>query len=298
MLDGLRSLHNITGAQLQAFLAVAESGGFTAAAEALEIAQPTISKTVRALERKTGPLFERRRGSSIRLNRAGEVLREMAPLMIQRMIEFRRRLDTARGHAVTLRACTGFYLYGHLQRLIEEFHNEQPLIRVQLTRSPSRLGALQLLKLGTVDAVFITHFTRPEDVRPEHVSPSRIMLYDSAEAVAAGVKGRPLILIADAELVQRGEQNPHSGQMPHAADGVIYAPSYGALLQMCAKGIGRAYLLEEDAAPEVERGAITAIPSDSLAAYRTCHMLGDDPTVLLFAKAVMAGLQRSASSIN
>ncbi len=290
MLDGLRSLHNITGAQLQAFLAVVEAGGFSAAAEALEIAQPTISKTVRALEQKTGPLFERRRGSSIRLNPAGEVLREMAPLMIQRLIEFRRRLDTARGQAVTLRAVTGFYLYGHLQRLIDEYHRQQPLVRVQLSRSPSRLGALQMLKLGAVDAVFITHFTRPEEVRPDHVSATRIMLYDSAQAVAAGVKERPLILIADVELTQRGEQNPHSSQMAHSPNGVIYAPNYASLLQMCAKGIGRAYLLEDDALREVERGAITPIPSDFMDAFRTCHVLGDDPIVLMFAKAMMEGL--------
>jgi DNA-binding transcriptional LysR family regulator len=288
--EGLRALHNITGAQLQAFLAVVEAGGFSTAAEALEITQPTISKTVRALEQKTGPLFERRRGSSIRLNRAGEVLREMAPLMIQRLIEFRRRLDTARGQAVTLRACTGTYLYAPLQRQIEEFHRRQPLIRVQLTRSPSRLGALQLLKLGAVDAVFITHFTRPAELRPEHVRDAQIMLYDSAEAVAAGARNRPLILIADVELVQRGEHNPHSSQMPHSADGVLYAHSYPALVEMCARGMGRAYLLEEDAAPEVARGAISPIPSEAIDCWRACHVLGDDPIVLAFVNAMLQGL--------
>jgi DNA-binding transcriptional LysR family regulator len=290
MRGNLRTLHNVTGAQLQAFLAVAESGGFSAASEVLGVTQPTISKTVRTLEEKTGPLFERRRGSSIRLNRAGEVLREMAPLMIQRLIELRRRLDAARGQAVILRACTGEYLFAVLQRLIEDFHRQQPLVRVQLMRSPTRLGALQMLSLGSVDAVFITHFTRPDDVRPEYFRTGRIMLYDSAEAVASGARNRPMILVASAELVQRDEQRAFASQATHSSEGVIYAPSYAAALQMCAKGIGQAYLIEEDAAQEVARGAIRPIPTDTIDCYRACHIVGEDPLVLMFANAMLAGL--------
>lgn len=290
MRDSTKTLHNITGAQLQAFLAVAESGGFSAASEVLEITQPTISKTVRALESKTGPLFERRRGSSIRLNFAGEVMQEMAPLMIQRLIELRRRLDAARGQAITLRVCTGDYLHAFLQRAIEDYHRRQTLVRVQLTKSPSRLGALQMLKLGSVDAVFITHFTKPEDVQPEYFRNARIMLYDNTESIAAEARNRPLILVAAGESVQHGELKSLSGQMLHSANGVIYAPSYPVALHMCLNGVGQAYLFEEDAAAEVARGAIKPIPSGTIECYRACHFLGEDPMVLQFADAMLAGL--------
>ncbi len=290
MRNELRTLHNITGAQLQAFLAVAEFGGFSAASEILEVAQPTVSKTVRALESKTGPLFERRRGSSIRLNLAGEALQEMAPLMIQRLVALRRRLDTVRGQAVTLRACTGEFLYTHLQRAIEDFHRRQSLIRVQLIKSPSRLGALQMLKLGAVDAVFITHFIKPDDVPPEYYRGARLMLYDSADAVAADAKDRPFIMITSADWVQRGEFRPLSGPMPQSADDVIYVPTYPAVLQMCAEGVGRAYLFEEDTTTEVSRGAIRAIPSETIECYRAWHFLSEDSIVRKFVDAMLAFL--------
>jgi DNA-binding transcriptional LysR family regulator len=288
--DRLGALHNITGAQLRAFVVVAEAGGFSGAAEALGVAQPTISKSVSALEAKVGPLFERRRGSSVKLNKAGQVLLDMAPLIIQRFVQLRRRLDAARGDTVVLRVCTGVYLHEPLRRLIAGYHRQQSLVRVQLERSLSRLRALQALRLGTVDAAFITHFSPPTGVEPEFVHEGRVQLYDSPRAVASKGSQRPLILVASQELLVRGQPDPIISQVPGAFKDVLYAPTYDAAVRMCRDGVGRTYVFKEDAEEEVAKGALKPVPTESIKCYRTCHVLGDDPLLLSFARTAMARL--------
>jgi DNA-binding transcriptional LysR family regulator len=61
---------------LRYFVAVADAGRFTQAAEKMFIAQPTLSQQVRRLEEIVGtPLLQRRR-EGVRLTEAGSVLLE------------------------------------------------------------------------------------------------------------------------------------------------------------------------------------------------------------------------------
>ncbi len=57
---------------LRAFVAVAEHGGFTAAARALGVSQPAVSRAVRELERSCGFELVERAPQGVRLTRAGE----------------------------------------------------------------------------------------------------------------------------------------------------------------------------------------------------------------------------------
>ena len=61
----------MTDEQLEAFLAVARLRSVSRAAEALRLAQPTVSDRLRALERDLGTPVVRRRGRGIDLTPAG-----------------------------------------------------------------------------------------------------------------------------------------------------------------------------------------------------------------------------------
>lgn len=63
---------NMNPALLRAFVAVAEHGGFTAAARAIGVSQPAVSRAVRDLERGCGFALLERAPQGIRLTRAGE----------------------------------------------------------------------------------------------------------------------------------------------------------------------------------------------------------------------------------
>jgi DNA-binding transcriptional LysR family regulator len=63
---------------LRYFVAIAEAGSFTEAAERVFIAQPTLSQQLRRLEDIIGTRLVHRRRDGVRLTRAGEVLLETA----------------------------------------------------------------------------------------------------------------------------------------------------------------------------------------------------------------------------
>jgi DNA-binding transcriptional LysR family regulator len=60
--------------QLDYFLAVVEHGGFTRAADALHLAQPSLSQAIGALERELGAKLFQRAGRGVVLTSAGEAL--------------------------------------------------------------------------------------------------------------------------------------------------------------------------------------------------------------------------------
>ena len=59
---------------LQAFIAVAEAGSFSRAAERIFLTQPAISKRIAALEQEIGARLFDRVGRKIHLTQAGEAL--------------------------------------------------------------------------------------------------------------------------------------------------------------------------------------------------------------------------------
>ncbi len=72
---------------LQVFVAVVDSGGFGAAATALDITQPSVSVHIRELEAKIGePLFERQPGVSPQLTSAGRAFYAYALETLERTI--------------------------------------------------------------------------------------------------------------------------------------------------------------------------------------------------------------------
>src|SRR5947209_4175210 len=60
--------------QLEYFVAIAERGSLTAAAEALLVSQPSLSQQVRALERELGGQLVERLPRGVRLTAAGQEL--------------------------------------------------------------------------------------------------------------------------------------------------------------------------------------------------------------------------------
>ena len=82
--------------QLRAFAAVAREAHFGRAAASLGVAQPTVSKEIRQLERAIGaPLILRSAAGSV-LTAAGEHLRPLADRVVEAVREFERAAEGAR----------------------------------------------------------------------------------------------------------------------------------------------------------------------------------------------------------
>jgi DNA-binding transcriptional LysR family regulator len=182
--------------QLEYFVAVAEAAHFTRAAEALHVAQPSLSQQIRSLERDLGaPLFERT-SRRVRLTAAGESLLPHARRALAAAEDARRavREQTATPSGVVTLGTTptvGAYL---LPPWLAKFSAAYPRVEVRLHEE----GALALetdLDRGAIDLAVIT-------LPPRHPALQAAVLL--VEELALGVApdhpfaGRQEIALAEA----------------------------------------------------------------------------------------------------
>lgn len=139
--------------QLEHFLAIADAGSFTRAAGRLNIAQPSLSSSVRGLEAELGtPLFERH-GRGVRLTEAGQAL--VAPA--------RRTLRSFSIATGAVRAAAGVG-YGRLRivsntlwaveplvAVIGEFRRLQPAAQLVVADPVNRSDVLEQVRAGEAD---------------------------------------------------------------------------------------------------------------------------------------------------
>src|SRR5690606_16252846 len=150
--------------QLAYFLAVAETRHFTRAAELSRVAQPSLSKQIKALEEELGaPLFVRARGN-ITLTPAGEILLPLAQRILADVETARREIQELAGMR---RGATPSLCAGLLADALVRFHERYPGIELHVEEGGSRdliraLGggeldlALIILPLHSSDPAFVT----------------------------------------------------------------------------------------------------------------------------------------------
>ncbi|RZQ63902.1 LysR family transcriptional regulator [Amycolatopsis suaedae] len=83
--------------QLEYFLAVVDHGGMNRAAQALYIAQPSLSQAIRVLERDLGSELFHRAGRRVVLTQAGQALVEPARQVVRGMAAARASVESAAG---------------------------------------------------------------------------------------------------------------------------------------------------------------------------------------------------------
>jgi DNA-binding transcriptional LysR family regulator len=142
--------------QLTYFLAVADARHFSRAAQAVHVAQPSLSQQIRALERELGAdLFQRARGN-ITLTDAGEALLPLARRILadaeSARIEVQEVAGLGRGRVrfgATPSLCTGL-----LPRVLRAFHREHPGVSLQIEEGGSR-DLVGHLASGSLDLALI-----------------------------------------------------------------------------------------------------------------------------------------------
>lgn len=147
---------------LRSFLAVAENLSFTAAAERLGLAQPTVSQHVAKLERAAGRLLLVRDTHGVRLTDNGDAMAGFARTILAahddaaryfsgEAMRGRLRFGTADDLAIT-----------GLPRILREFRRAYPQLNLELTVSQSD-SLYRRLKAGQLDLVFIKWVAGAQD---------------------------------------------------------------------------------------------------------------------------------------
>jgi DNA-binding transcriptional LysR family regulator len=142
--------------QLQYFLAAVEHGSFSAAADELRMAQPSLSEQVRRLEAELGVELFTRVGRGLVLTEAGHTLRPHAEEVLAAADDARNAVAdvrTVRGGTVSL-GMFGDAPYYLLAEVIEEFRSRHPEVRVRIVGQNSSEVA-DSLRAGELEAAVI-----------------------------------------------------------------------------------------------------------------------------------------------
>ena len=119
---------------LQAFLAVTEHGSFSAAAEALFLTQPAISKRIALLEEQLGARLFDRIGRQVHLTEAGRALLPRARGILRDMDDTVRAISNLSGDVSgTLRIGTSHHIGLHrLPPVLRRFSRQYPQVQLDI----------------------------------------------------------------------------------------------------------------------------------------------------------------------
>lgn len=144
-------------AALQAFLAVAETGSFSRAAERVFLTQPAISKRIAALETGLGTRLFDRIGRRTQLTPAGAALLVRARAILRELDDVKRSIANLSGAIVgELRLATSHHIGLHrLPPALKRFHQTYPEVRLDLRFMDSEKACAAVAQ-GEIELAIVT----------------------------------------------------------------------------------------------------------------------------------------------
>jgi len=152
--------------QLRYFLAVADEGHFSRAAEKVHVAQPSLSQQIQKLEAEVGqPLFDRL-PRAVLLTEAGKRFRGFAQRILVNVADAQRCIDESKGQAVGKLVVGAIptiapYL---LPRLLPRFQQTHPNVALEVVEDVTE-NLARSLEDGEVDLGLLSSCDSPEFFR-------------------------------------------------------------------------------------------------------------------------------------
>jgi DNA-binding transcriptional LysR family regulator len=167
--------------QLAYFVAVAEEGNFTRAAERLHVAQPGVSAQVKRLERELGQELLDRSGRTVRLTDVGAAALPHARAALAAVQSVREAVDELAGLVrgqVAIGMVTSVGPVG-LPDLLAGFHDRYPAVEITLSEADSDT-MLAALREGRLDLAVVGISTAP----PPGIA-TQVLIEEAFRAVTA-----------------------------------------------------------------------------------------------------------------
>jgi DNA-binding transcriptional LysR family regulator len=299
---------HVTLQQLMYFVAVANVRSFTRAADQVGVAQPTLSRALRALEDELGsPLINR--GSAVTLTPAGEAVLPLA----RRMLADSDMVRTTVAEMVGLRSgrvrvgATPSLCIGVLSDVLRVFHARHPEIAVELAEDGSQPLEAALVQ-GELDVALV--IVPPDGVDPTlHTAP----LLRERLSVASPRARRPLtprgsmtvseLARHDLVMVRRGYDLREVTLRAYAVAGVtpriaVEGGQMDAVLRMVEAGTGVAVVpdLTFIGRPRLRRTVLNPAIHRTVALARRAD-IAPTPAVIAFADTLLEHMSDTSASL-
>ncbi len=253
--------------QIKYFLAVAESGGFSKAAQLIHIAQPALSAHVARLEAELGVKLFLRNTKGIELTHAGETLIDHARDILRRL---QHAQDTVRHAAdelhgeVVLGLPTTVAMVLTLP-LLKEVRTHWPHITLRLVEGHS--GWLQeWLLAGRIDAAVLFGTTAHKGLKVQSILNEDLYLVSAANASPLPTSDAITMQdLAACELIVPAKEHGLRIAIDRAAlqadvrlNVTVEIDSFASMKKAVAQGLGHTILSWAAVAEEIERGELVA----------------------------------------
>jgi DNA-binding transcriptional LysR family regulator len=203
--------------RLRVLVAVARHGSVTAAAHALNYAQPSVSHHLARLEAETGTKLVQRAGRGIRLTDAGRLLAERATEVIGRLDAAENELAVFTGlRAGRLRlAAFPSALSTIVPAAAAILHGRHPSVDLRLTEAEPP-EALRMLRAGYVDVALIFRHEAADAARAVDVTATRAVRPGAADDDGLPENVREQVLLSESVHLILPDTVPSGSEPPLA----------------------------------------------------------------------------------
>jgi DNA-binding transcriptional LysR family regulator len=256
--------------RLAVFLAVVDEGGFTAAADVLEVSQPAVSQAVRELEVDLGVALFHRLGRGVALTPAGEALVTPARQAL-RDLEIGRAAAAAVAGLKAGRldlACLPTLAVAPLAPLVGAFRSAYPGVSVRLSDPAGTAELLQFVRSGRSEVGLVDEPGVEDLVSIPLASQDFLVVLPPGSAAPNELPLRELagwpLVATPAGTSTRGLLDEALGRVAGAPQIAVEAAQREALLPLIVAGAGASLLPRPLAEVAEVLGCVAAEPAPAV----------------------------------
>lgn len=232
--------------QLRYALAVAETGGFSAAAKRCHVAQPSLSQQIRKLEDELGtPLFDRIARGAVPTE-AGKRFLPYARQVITSVEEARRRVldaDDAPAGALAIGVIPTVAPY-LLPRAVARYHKKYPAVALQLEENVTEVLIERLLS-GAIDLAVLASPVEHDVLHAEPLMEEKLLVALPAQHPLgkrkrirlSDLETEPLVLLHEMHCLGR-QTAAICRRLNHPTNVAFIGSQLATLQQMVGLGVG------------------------------------------------------------
>jgi DNA-binding transcriptional LysR family regulator len=251
--------------QLRAFIAIAESGTFTAGAERVHVTQAAVSMQIRQLENEVGAKLFIRAPRNVILTEAGEKMLERARHILREhdaALEEIAELAGAKRGRLRIGSASAGVTADQLPRILKELRKGHPNAELSVTSGTSESLVQQLLA-AELDIAFVSLPVEARGIQTERLNEDQLVAIASPRHPLARQKAVSAYALAGEKLIlgERGgntrrlidEFFAQAGVKPTVA---MELSRLAAIKRMVEEDMGVGIVPLQSARDEVEKGRL------------------------------------------
>lgn len=260
--------------EMRVFTAVADTGGFTAAAQALGVSQPFVSQVVTSLERRLGVQLLHRSTRMQRLTSEGEVFLASCKRIVEDIDQAELQIKSSEPAGdLRVTAPRGFGMDQVVPRL-PAFLAAYPKIRLHLSLSDTVANLLEdnfdvAIRMGRLQDSSLTSRRLCNLQRVVVAAPGYLAVHGTPVTPQGLDRHNCLLWQAPMDRLNRWPFMINGKRQDIAVHGNFRSSDGTTLFQMCAAGVGVMRLAEHLAVPAIRSEALVPLLADYQAADDT-----------------------------